>query len=98
MSCQLPTDCLDKIFEYLEEDKVSLRSCLLVNRLWCQVAVRILWRNIWNFSRHEYRSHHEYLTLQVYVPIPSTIFDTLIACLPNKSKDLLRTNGIGTYT
>ena len=42
---QLPADCLNEIFEYLEDDKVTLRSCLLVNRLWCEVAVRILWRN-----------------------------------------------------
>jgi hypothetical protein len=45
MSC-LPADCLNEIFEFLEDDKVSLYSCLLVNRLWCQVSVRILWRNV----------------------------------------------------
>src|SRR5436189_2803217 len=46
---QLLPDCLDNIFEYLEKDKITLYSCLLVNRLWCEVSVRILWRNIWNF-------------------------------------------------
>ena len=44
---QLLADCLYEIFEYLEDDKVTLHSCLLVNRLWCEIAVRILWRNIW---------------------------------------------------
>ena len=35
MAFQLPADRLnDIIIEYLEEDKISLRSCLLVNRLW----------------------------------------------------------------
>ncbi|GBB84500.1 hypothetical protein RclHR1_11060005 [Rhizophagus clarus] len=43
---KLPDDCLNEIFECLDDDKVTLYSCLLVNRLWCQVSVRILWRNI----------------------------------------------------
>lgn len=47
---QLPADCLREIFEYLEENKVALHSCLLVNRLWFEVAVRILWRRIWNYD------------------------------------------------
>ena len=47
---KLPADCLDNIFEYLEDDKAALRSCLLVNRLWCEVSVRILWRRIRNYN------------------------------------------------
>src|SRR5256885_1287111 len=68
---QLPSDCLNEIFEYLEDDKVTLRSCLLVNHLWCEVSVRILWRSIRNYN-------------------------TLIACLPNDSKEILSKNGIIT--
>src|ERR1051325_6269043 len=45
---QLLADCLREIFEYL--DKVTLRSCLLVNRHWCEVSVGILWRNIRNYN------------------------------------------------
>ena len=47
---KLPADCLNEIFEYLEEDKISLRSCLLVNHLWCEVSVRILWRSIRSYN------------------------------------------------
>src|SRR6266542_4950625 len=68
MSPQLPVDCLNEIFKYLN-DKVSLHSCLLVNRLWCEISVRILWTNIQNYY-------------------------TLIACLPNESKQVLRQNKI----
>src|SRR6266542_1722881 len=68
MSCQLPTDCLNEIFECLE-DKVTLRSCLLVNRLWCEVSVQILWTSIQNYN-------------------------TLIACLPDESKEILYKNEI----
>src|SRR4051794_26377485 len=46
---QLPADCLNEIFEHLKDDKVTLCSCLLVNRLWCEISVRILWRSIWNY-------------------------------------------------
>src|SRR5256885_16720269 len=68
---QLPTDCLNEIFEYLEGDGATLHSCLLVNRLWCEVSVRILWRSIRNYN-------------------------TLIACLPNESKEILYQNRIIT--
>jgi hypothetical protein len=47
---QLYADCLNEILEYLEDDKITLHSCLLVNRLWCKVSVRILWRNIRNYN------------------------------------------------
>ncbi|CAG8641286.1 11469_t:CDS:2 [Funneliformis mosseae] len=33
---QLTVDCLSDIFEYLENDKETLYSCLLANRLWCE--------------------------------------------------------------
>ena len=46
---QLPNECLSEIFEYLKEDQI-LHSCLLVNRLWYSISVRILWRNIINYD------------------------------------------------
>src|SRR3954452_638040 len=86
MSRLLPADCLNEIFEYLEEDKLTLHSCLLVNRLWCEVSVRILWRNVWNFK---YFVSHEYR-----LEVASSNLNTLIACLPNESKELLNKNEI----
>ncbi|CAB4380722.1 hypothetical protein RhiirA1_464661 [Rhizophagus irregularis] len=83
MSCQLPADCLNEIFEYLEKDKVTLHSCLLVNRLWCEISVRILWRNIWIPVGYEHR-----------LKVETSILNTLIACLPNKSKTHLLEKGI----
>src|SRR6266498_5076409 len=47
---QLNADCLNEIFEYLGDDRSTLYSCILVNRLWCEVSVRIFWRNILNYS------------------------------------------------
>src|SRR5688572_30384490 len=70
---QLPIDCLSEILECLEKDKITLHSCLLVNRFWCEISVRILWTSVWNY-------------------------DTLIACLPYESKEILYKNGIITRT
>ena len=53
---QLLTDCVNEILEYLEHDKVSLRSCLLVNRIWCEIAVRILWRDTRNYNISNFRT------------------------------------------
>ncbi|PKY52078.1 hypothetical protein RhiirA4_469491 [Rhizophagus irregularis] len=78
MACQLPVDCLNEIFEYLEIDRSTLHSCLLVNRLWCEISVRILWRNALNFDL-------------VYFKRSSNIYSilrALIACLPDESKIL----------
>src|SRR6185437_517901 len=47
---QLITDCLEEIFEHLDYDGITLYSCLLVNRLWCKITVRIFWRNIRNYK------------------------------------------------
>ncbi|UZO14345.1 uncharacterized protein OCT59_005805 [Rhizophagus irregularis] len=78
MISTLPTYCLNRIFEFLEEDKATLHSCLLVSRLWCRISVEILWRNIWNFK---------WFNL-------AEIIRTLIICLPKESKDFLINNGI----
>ncbi|RIA90186.1 hypothetical protein C1645_823686 [Glomus cerebriforme] len=85
MSCQLTTDCLNEIFEYLN-DKKTLHSCLLVNRLFCKISIRILWRDIFNIK---------YTTAYKHIPkVSSAILSTLVACLSNESKELLFKNGI----
>src|ERR1043165_9545313 len=87
MTRLLQTDCcLNEIFENLEEDKITLHSCLLVSRLWCEVSVRILWRNIWSFKYS--------VTYEHQLKVGSAILSTLVACLPNESKELLHKNEI----
>jgi hypothetical protein len=81
----LPTDCLNGIIDHLEKDKNTLHSCLLVNRLWCKIAVRILWRDVW-----DYKDIYQQRSLRA----ASSILRTLIACLPNKSKEILHKNDI----
>ncbi|UZO12378.1 uncharacterized protein OCT59_003916 [Rhizophagus irregularis] len=80
MSSQLPDDCLNEIFEYLENDTTTLHSCSLVNRLFCEIAIGILWKNVCNSYYKPY--------------ISLSIINTLITCLPKESKDHLHKNGI----
>src|SRR3954470_22565528 len=82
MSSKLSIDCLNEIFEYLEKDNITLHSCLLVNRLYCEIAVGILWKNVWNTELY----HKKHISL--------SIISTLIACLPKESKEFLQKNGI----
>ncbi|CAG8438909.1 6685_t:CDS:1 [Diversispora eburnea] len=39
---QIP-ECLRLIFTHLKDDRTSLHSCILVNRLWCIICIDILW-------------------------------------------------------
>src|SRR5437762_332736 len=100
MSCRLPADCLNEIFENLDDDKTTLHSCLLVSRLWCKISVRILWRDIWSIKYDIYNSDprpihnfrvlmtpkQTFPTLRLKSRVASAIFSTLISCLPNESK------------
>ncbi|EXX55220.1 uncharacterized protein OCT59_028734 [Rhizophagus irregularis] len=83
MPRQLLADCLKDIFEYLYDDKNTLYSCLLVNHLCCEIAVRILWRDVRKFYDYNDTPH-----------IPISIIYTLIACLPKESEEILHKNGI----
>ncbi|RIA85262.1 hypothetical protein C1645_831055 [Glomus cerebriforme] len=87
MSCQLPADCFNEIFEYLEEEQFDLYQCLLVNRLWCEVSVRILWRNVVSHPFQMDKEDKEDM-------LDKSQLYTLISCLPEESKDLLYNNKI----
>ncbi|PKY48267.1 hypothetical protein RhiirA4_463822 [Rhizophagus irregularis] len=83
---QLPSDCLEEIFEHLEQDRNTLYSCLLVNRLWCESSVRILWRDIWKFTN---------ITNTILRQrISNKIFNILIKFLSNETKEKLLKNEI----
>ncbi|RHZ70428.1 hypothetical protein Glove_271g10 [Diversispora epigaea] len=47
MGSQLPTEILEKIMYFAKTSSQNIStiySCALVNRLWCRVAIRILWK------------------------------------------------------
>ncbi|CAB5165175.1 unnamed protein product [Rhizophagus irregularis] len=66
-------DCFNLIINELRMDKRSLRSCLLVNKEWCNIAVPILWKN------HSWCNEDK----------PEKLFTAIFSCLPSSSKQIL---------
>src|SRR6266542_4190020 len=53
-SGELP-ELSDEIIQYFRNDFSTLHSCILVNRLWCRLAIPILWENPFSIiSRDNY--------------------------------------------
>src|ERR671927_285252 len=75
---QLPIDCILEIFEYLEDYPNTLISCLLVNRSWCEIGVRIYWRQIRNYTTlidclpNESKKRLQSDGISIFSPIPPT--------------------------
>ncbi len=79
MASILPVDCFEEIFRFLQEDKTSLHSCILVNRLWCENTAPFLWRQPFIF---------------IGTTPSEKLIQTYISCLNEKDINLLITNGI----
>ncbi|GBB88053.1 hypothetical protein RclHR1_01460003 [Rhizophagus clarus] len=85
----LNKDILLYIFEELFEDKNSLYSCLRVNRLWCETAVTILWKDPWIFLNRT-------LTLKIQKRA-NTFFNIIFLNLSEESKNFLISKGIDIF-
>ncbi|GBC03748.1 hypothetical protein RclHR1_00530023 [Rhizophagus clarus] len=88
----LPEDCLREIFRYLEHDRRihDLHSCLLVNRMWCDTIVPILWKNPIGISWENKGTEN----LFGWDNIKTNEFwerfaRTTLSCLPSESRKLL---------
>jgi hypothetical protein len=46
----------NEILQYFRNDHSTLHSCILVNRLWCRLAIPLLWED--PFSRKILKNHH----------------------------------------
>ncbi|EXX78307.1 hypothetical protein RirG_016160 [Rhizophagus irregularis DAOM 197198w] len=75
----LNKDILFLIFEELQNDPKSLFSCLMVNRLWCETAVPILWRYPWSYSDINYGNKKERIRSPSIIVKP-IMFDYLSFC------------------
>src|SRR6266542_5809674 len=84
------SDCLYLIFKELKKDIKSLHSCLLVNRLWCETVVPILWRNPWKvYELVEFTKKDQNFIRALY--------KVLILLLPPESKEILIDSGIDLF-
>src|SRR6266540_5349386 len=73
MTILIPTESLEQILCHFKDDKVTLHSCVLVNRFWCSTAASILYKRPFQFLSK---------------PSPKLI-RTFISCLSPSSKDSL---------
>ncbi|CAG8506990.1 2496_t:CDS:1 [Acaulospora morrowiae] len=99
MASGLPSDILTEIFENLEDENVTLFSCLLVKRSWCEAIVPILWRNplkdVYEKNKNELPIMVQCGYNQILCIKKNLIYllRTLLLCLSNESKDLLSKSG-----
>ncbi|CAG8468309.1 11106_t:CDS:1 [Acaulospora colombiana] len=76
----LTLDCFEEIIAYLIDDPGTLYSCLLVNRLWCRIAIPLLWSR--PFEYHGFGKP------------AADIIQTYISCLPEGEKQILIDEGL----
>ncbi|GBB87998.1 hypothetical protein RclHR1_01450026 [Rhizophagus clarus] len=50
-----------EVVKYFQNDVSTLRSCILVNRLWCRIAIPILWENPFSIIAEKYKFIDIYL-------------------------------------
>ncbi|PKK58244.1 hypothetical protein RhiirC2_857878 [Rhizophagus irregularis] len=50
-----------KVIKYFQNDHSTLHSCILVNRLWCRLAIPLLWENPFSIPTGNYKFIEIYL-------------------------------------
>jgi hypothetical protein len=71
------------ILEKLKDDRKSLYSCLLVNRIWCEITVPILWKTLGRYTLTENAK--------------SILFDVILSHLSKESRNILKNQGIDIF-
>jgi len=54
-------EILNEITQYFQGDYETLYSCILVNRLWCHLAIPLLWKNPFSNPAKNYQFIKIYL-------------------------------------
>ena len=73
------------LFKELQSDSRSLFSCLLVNKLWCETVIPILWRDPWRYEGN------------INYQKASSLYHIIILSLPNDIKEFLTNQGIQLF-
>ncbi|RGB41191.1 hypothetical protein C1646_663255 [Rhizophagus diaphanus] len=64
---KLNKDILFLVFEELQDNAKFLFSCLMVNRIWCETVIPILWKNPWRYTINYYNKNSLYSILTSYL-------------------------------
>ncbi|RGB29620.1 hypothetical protein C1646_766385 [Rhizophagus diaphanus] len=54
-------ELLNEVIQYFRYDCKTLHSCILVNRLWCRLAIPLLWEDPFSIHNQNYRFIETYL-------------------------------------
>jgi hypothetical protein len=77
---KLNKDILFLLFEEFQNNSKYLFSCLMVNRIWCEIAIPILWKNPWRYAIN-YRKRN-------------SLYSIITSYLSNDIKEFLKKEGI----
>src|SRR6266542_1247577 len=58
---ELTTECIQEILKHVQIDN-NLFSCLLINRVWCENVIKILWSNPFKYKKiYNKRKRYKFL-------------------------------------
>ncbi len=64
---KLNKDVLFSLFKELQDDSKSLFSFLMVNKIWCETMIPVLWENPWHYSISYYYKSSLYYIIMFYL-------------------------------
>src|SRR5581483_11415952 len=92
MVSKLSIDILSIIFEELEKENSTLYSCILVNRVWCQVGIALLWKNPWKiFNEMDWMNDNKYKDDEIRYKI---LFRNFLMLMTKDQKEFLKSEGV----
>ncbi|GBB92410.1 hypothetical protein RclHR1_00200043 [Rhizophagus clarus] len=89
----LPTECMQQIFYYIQTQEEGIYPALLVSRYWCRNIVPLLWEHPFRRFSKEYHSqpnkNSKNRILRVYQRSNNKLLSTLFSCLSEQDNLLL---------
>jgi hypothetical protein len=89
----LPTECMQQIFHYIQVQEEGLYPALLVSRYWCRNVIPLLWEHPFKRFSKEYHSqpnkNSKNVVLFAYQQSNSKLLSTLFSCLSEQDNLLL---------
>ncbi|GBB89058.1 hypothetical protein RclHR1_15700005 [Rhizophagus clarus] len=61
------TELLSEIIQYFQNDFSTLHSCILVNRLWCRLAIPLLWENPFSIINYYPTENYRFRFIETYL-------------------------------
>src|SRR6266542_6886904 len=96
----LPIECMQQVFDNIQDQGEGIYSALLVNRYWCRNIIPILWEQPFKRFSKEYHSQPtQYLrnrVLRINQPSNNKLLSTLFSCLPEQD-NLILANELSQY-